>query len=555
MPKPIKYADNVPDLLRGLTEETAGFAMNDPRFQELDNMTPLDRAACGVGEWNKWVQWAQLNDQRWLKREHRGDHISVTLWRTSQIIDFSSGRREGDEEPYNIQLSDFSGFIFPRQVDFRGAIFSQCVAFEEAVFCQRANFHKVEFHGGGSRKMPSSGCADFSKVTFSQQANFEKAIFRESVTFSGAEFCETASFLETVFVQQVGFEKATFRGQAGFLGAKFNDFTRFSETNFAKDVFFKYSLFANGALFREVSFGKSLLFTQVCFLEEANWWDSVFSGKADFKESLFLKGASFPGVKFKAYANFDHVWFGKTRETPKPEQYEKWGKDTKKLYADADVTALSKTVPDFKGAIFEIPPNLGYTRVAPPPKWLSWWERLFANDGYNEKERKIEDADAAAKLRRLQELAAEGHHHLAEKRFFRAELLCRLGHEATSLRERFLIQAFELFSGCGLSFLRPFGWWAGLSGVFAGIYSQFSDVIVGSNWTHLVNYTLSNSIPILGVLKSRDSAAVKALFCQQGAKTCDLSPYLISLSGAHNLLSTIFLFFALLAIRNYFKLR
>ncbi len=162
------------------------------------------------------------------------------------------------------------------------------------------------------------------------------------------------------------------------------------------------------------------------------------------------------------------------------------------------------------------------------------------------------DKFASAKLRRLQEMAAQGHHHLAEKRFFRAELLARRGHEAKTWRENVMINMFEWFSECGLSFQRPMFWWAGVYGLFFLIYGAFAEVfgsnVAGDYWWHLANYTFSNSTPILGVIKAADGAAVQALF--DGA----LPPLVAFFGGIHNLLSTLFLFFGLLAIRNYFKL-
>jgi len=324
----------------------------------------------------------------------------------------------------------------------------------------------------------------------------------------------------------------------------------FSGFTFPCPVSFKNVSFSGDAWFNEARFSGGLYCQRAVFFAEARWQYSQFNTSADFSYSQFLAETTFENANFKAYANFDHVWFGKTAATPRPRHYEKWGLENKARYDVAAVTAASNTVPDFKSTLFTLAPNLGYTHVPYDPTWLRWYERLFADDGLQPAGQKVGDADAAAKYRSLGELANRGHHHLAERRFFRGELLCRRGHEAKKWPEITMINLFELFSGCGLKFWRPIGWWTGLA-VFFGIFYQLASprYDLYGRMQDLVSFTIANALPVVGIFQAGNSRAASILYGEGGL------PFIVGLlAGAHNLASTIFLFFALLAVRNYFKL-
>ena len=175
-------------------------------------------------------------------------------------------------------------------------------------------------------------------------------------------------------------------------------------------------------------------------------------------------------------------------------------KTLRDLYDIATITDKSRVIPDFRGAVFELAPNLGYTCVVDVPLHKedtkdSIWARLIQKDKFLLSSRTY-DEHAAAKLRRLQELAQDGHHHLAEKRFFRAELLARRGNESKRFFERSIIQAFDTLSKCGLNFWRPFWGLIGMSILFASLYFYWSDVVEFSykDLGHLINYTLARDV-------------------------------------------------------------
>jgi hypothetical protein len=323
----------------------------------------------------------------------------------------------------------------------------------------------------------------------------------------------------------------------------------------------------------------------------------------DFSQTQFLHSADFKNAKFKAHADFDHAWFGKTSDTPPPDKKDEWPAELTAQYAQASVDASSETVPNFNGAIFEIAPNLGFTHVAPLPAPVApnRWQAIkrFWGFGLKAKDSKITDENAGSKLRRMQELAAAGHHHLAEKRFFRAELLARRGHEAVKWQEIAMINLFELFSQCGLSFWRPMRWLLGvvtvsflfylfmldtaytnltldkiivlasvlvlclwypkrfivlLLALFAAFHWSFRDWVFSSITPEmlgeLASYSIANSLPLLGYISDSYSVSVQALF--GGIE--NVPGWVRVYAFMQNAVSAIFIFFGLLAIRNYFKL-
>ena len=484
--KPVYYAKNVPDLLRGDLTLTGAEQARIPELQALFEDHPLKLAERGADDWNLWVK---ATADRWLAQEvHNGmPHVRLRPTEGNQFadddfyakngIDFTEGLEANEEGRFDISVDTFDGFIFP------------CVI-------------------------------SFKKATFSGDAGFDGATFSGDAGFDGATFSGDAWFREATFSGTAGFDGATFSGDAGFDGAKFRS---------------------------------TLSYHRAAFFGGARWYDAEFAKTVQWNDASFWAGATFENSQFNAAVDLDGASFGQKVKPPRPEEYAGWPDAVKQAYDDAPlVSANSRTIPNFKGANFLVAPNLGYTKVAVPEhKYLAWYEHLFAKDGLKARPIAIGDEDAASKLRRLQELAKAGHHSYAERQFFRAELLCRRGHEAKSWREIQLIWGFEAFSECGSAIVRPLLWWGAVFAFFLAIYGRIAGVLdTQISWDeaiHLFNYTFSNGTPLLGVIKAGDSGAIHALF---GGK---LPPLVALLGGVHNLLSTAFIFFALLGVRNYFK--
>ncbi len=542
----ITYADTVPALLRG---DLTLSPMRQRYAQRLDEMTHLERAARGRLAWNLWVK---ATHARWLVRESRGDTLHVALKPTDgnplqddyfekNGIDFTKGLTAGEDGLFDMPVSDFTGFVFPFPVSFTKASFGEIALFSGASFGGNAGFEEANFGGIGW----------FRGASFGGDAWFNEAKFGGIAVFSAASFGGDA-----------GFREASFGGDAGFEKASFGEDAWFSAAYFGGDAGFEKASFGGDAGFNEATFEAASTYQRAVFFRGARWYDSEFAKSATWGKAVFWQEADFENSRFRASVDLDHATFGQIAKGQPPAGYADWPLALRQAFDAAPLVGPnSETVPNFKGAEFVVPPDLGFTTVNVPPapdftpggrgiahRLFGPFLRFF---GRYPESYQIDDSAAAAKLRRLQELADKGHHAYAEKRFFRAELLCRRGHEATA-REIAMINAFELFSGCGLSFWRPISWWVGVFAVFALVYGGFAGMFTGNygvaDYVHLINYTFSNATPVLGVIKASDSAAVQALFI--GGQP----PWVTLLAGVHNLVSTVFLFFALLAIRNYFKL-
>ncbi|WP_417459963.1 hypothetical protein [Kordiimonas sp.] len=529
--KPIVYADNVPELLRGdltLTPEEAALV---PELNAIAKRAPLNLAKRGAKDWNLWVR---ANHSRWLDRREEGLEVflrikdsSFGLINTGRHIDFRVG------QPKNagaLQIAfSLSGFVFPTTVTFEHVhfiptgqqqdyfdtkgVFAPSSSFSSAKFCSPVYFKSCVFRG----------ITDFERVSFLADVQFEDIEFRGNVAFAA-----------TLFSGQLMVSGLRARGRVAIDGCSFGDNISLFDAEFSKDLQLEWNLYLGSISFQ----------------------DAKFSKEVSFAHSQVLGSTCLSVTEFESVVDLSRTHFGRSTITPdffkNRDLVERVPLSMRTRYEQNLVQPDSRTVPDFRGAKFGLVPNLGSAHVAIPTlergQWWQWGkhlEAIFSTKGY------AKDADAAAKLRRLGELANKGHHHLAEKRFFRAELLCRRGHEARG-REKLMINLFELFSECGLSFRKPFGWWLLSFGMFFLVYGMASGIFqAGITWKeilHLINYTFSNATPVLGVIKMGDTAAMAALF--GGAQ----APWVTLLAGAHNLISTVFLFFALLAIRNYFKL-
>ena len=572
--KPVYHAKNVPEQIRGPLKLTP---MRERYFKVIDSMPHLTRLQRGSQCWNRWVK---VYADRWIDR-YEDEQAFHLHWRPMDDVD--ADWRELDFHPNRpAQDSNKASAFDISELNADQAAFPCKVDFSNARFLGGAWFSGAEFQGG----------AWFSEAAFQGDANFGEAAFQGSAWFSGAEFQGGAWFSGAEFQGGAWFSGAEFQGSAWFGEAAFQGDANFGEARFAKKVSIKLAVFFRGA----------------------NFIECTFENGADFSSSQFLGQIGVSSARVKGHASFDHVWFGKNDETPKPMQYEQWDEYVRSKYDAIQLTPDSMTVPDFKGAIFEVAPNLGYTNVPdiPAPKWVWSWvkaklfgrllSRFWQQGVPVEGERPlyaIKDGDAAAKLRVLGELAARGHHHLAEKRFFRAELLARRGWEAKNGYEVAMINAFELFSKCGLSFWRPVGWlirlmalcalamltsiqphlanmhgdewivaslcvgivfWQprwGLIGIglwFFLLYWQAGHWTFGGLSAHtlaqLSIYTGLNSLPVIGLASDGYAVASEYLFGKP-----DMVPLGVRvLAFFQNAVSAVFIFFGLLAIRNYFKL-
>lgn len=608
--KPIVYEEGLHDLFRqkaDLTEADRKLLADSELPTDLvgakaalDEIakTPLNLAQMGAGLWNLWVK---LNKWRWLEVDDSGNKTQVKLIALSNdnynhlVVNFADGQDTDVYGQFDIHIDDFQNFIFP-YVSFRKAIFMAWVWFSNtifqgytwfmsATFKRAAEFSNAVFAGDVRfSEAVFEGVARFEDTIFKGDAWFSSVMFTKAVWFEDAVFKGSAWFADAEFEEDVWFSGAMFKGVAMFMGVTFKGDVGFPGSTFKGNATFMGVTFENGAQFSNVTFEEHVSFSGVTFDKTSLFNQAVFFGDVvlagiwvrrniDFNKAFFLRSIDLENAKIDGYADFDHTWFGKMVDASKPNLYTRnylrksWDQELKSVYDIVPVLdSESINIPNFKGTEFKLPPNLGYTNIPLPPKPLiprekgdgevqSAWRHLRRFLGIDQRYIRIKDANAASKFRRLQELAALGHNHHAEARFFRAELLARRGHEVVNPLRITAINCYELFSECGLSFLRPVGWWAFVFVLFALFaYLPFTRILVFDdpvNIGHLFNYTLSNALPFIGVFRGNDTVAVEVLYGgPAGIPFCNSF-----LAGTHNLISSILLFLALLAVRNYFKMR
>jgi Pentapeptide repeats (9 copies) len=519
-------------------------AKNEYTIEQLDAMSHLNRLRLGKDIWQQWNQGPRPN--------------GLDPWPTSTPINFAQCLEEEDAAPnsdgrYAFEMDNlehfqfvgpvsFKNIRFINKVDFSNCKFYENVDFTRTIFSNEANFFKAEFHKR----------ARFIKTEFAESALFDEANFRASATFDSARFRGLAQFIKTQF-----------SGPTRFQRVKFFDAAAFHEAKFTSHATFSYCIFWEEAGFGKVEFGDNADFSQVIVCNDADYTGVKFGGPASFEESIFanfasfekvyaLKKISFHGSSFMSSSFFDsavfhgpvdldNCSFGITEQELIKEFIDE--KELPDSFIQKLNTSASKVsnelIPDFRFAQFKLAPNLSFTSILIDPdpmknEIIKYATRLDLYD------------NAASKLRRLKQLAAEGHNHERENYFFRLELLTSRKSENRNLFEIMFIDSYELFSKCGQSVGRALAWWASTWVLFSALFALIAK---SSAFAHALYFSLLNSLPFLGVVKALKSESAYQLFGET-------MPVSVSyLSVGQNMFSTLFLFLALLALRNKFKLR
>ena len=540
-----------------------------------------------------WNLWACYYRERYLKALEGVNELYKTgkqlkSWNeranSALIINFQDGLKINEDEEYLLENLKCNNFFFPFKVkfdqlkvlgranfmhstfsdvaDFRLVIFSDNVNFSNAVFSGRVNFNSATFSGRTHFNSTTfsdralfgettfldwaqfkdaifsdyayfssttvSGFVDFRSVVFCGKAHFPSATFCNRCDFSEVKFSDNAIFQSTKFSGRTDFNSTTFDGTADFLSTTFSGKTSFLSTSFSNHTDYTYAIFSDTAEFSSTSFLGEVLFksatfkassriTGCTFSNNLNFTDVTVNRAFDFSESTFQGVNDFTGTKFEGAAIFNVCNF--------------------KLNDNVSDAAhkSNSTAPNFTATIFEIPPNLSYLSLPEP-------------EDINEKM-------AAAKFRRLKELAEDGKNHLAEARFFRYEMLCRRGYEESKLFS-FFITLYDKISRFSLSVTRPFVALIGFMILFWGIYvvlrtglniDQLKMAPIGD----LLLYSAHNALPLIGANSDQKLALVNTLFGGYESRPI----YFGIASFFQNLIGLGLYFLILLAIRSYFRMR
>ena len=288
--------------------------------------------------------------------------------------------------------------------DFSGHVFDIDVDFSGYVFPGDANFG---LRPQSDTPVFFNKTANFSQVTFLSSAQFWNAHFLQKADFSKTRFNGPVRFANAVFQRRVNFISAHFLNTVRFGGAECNDWARFEGAIFHEEVRFESSQFV---------------------------W-------AEFSNVTFRGDVFFLGAKFKTLAYFPRARFLGTN-------VDFSGVISHGVFYLRDVHF--EKVPDFVQANFDQAPNLD--NVSLPLPWILWkgQKRNIAN------------------YRTLRRLANQGHDYEREQWFAKGELRSRRLTDDTPLAPAFWLGvAYDLFSDCGHSLLRPLLAWLCCIVIFA----------------------------------------------------------------------------------------
>jgi uncharacterized protein YjbI with pentapeptide repeats len=226
-------------------------------------------------EWNRW-------------RESNPD-IAVTF----KGIDFRkdaigfAGFRFGD-------LADFTGALFGRGANFSGSIFGDGSKFSSTEFGDVTNFSGAVF--GRETNFSGAGFGDgvnFSRATFEYGAKLSRAKFGFGADFSNVTFWHGADLSGAIFGYYTKFACARFGNEVVFSRATFEgdvDFSAFSREQAETDAMVRPELRSTAAgpdNFLAVSFSRAR------FLGFANFSGRKFNGRCDLTGARFYQPPSF----------------------------------------------------------------------------------------------------------------------------------------------------------------------------------------------------------------------------------------------------------------------
>lgn len=339
---------------------------------------------------------------------------------------------------------------------------------------------------------------DFEGYIFEKDANFSGFIFPDFAVYTSAVFEEKAFFSRAIFHGSAIFEKTTFQRDTRFFDAQFKSFATFSNATFENEI----------------------SFTTATFKVASNFESTTFKGEATFLSVNFDSPSFFQKATFLQESHFDAI-------------------NTKSSFFLTQ-TNFSQP-PSFQQAHFKEAPDLGSITIQAPPRV---------------------DPDIAAQYRALKKLAIQGHDHEQELNFFASELVAK-GTLPGKL--------YGLFSDYGRSFQMPLLAWLVTTLYAAMGYHAFS--ILGRfkessasavencpNLSSAFELSARKALLAFGWEKSvRLDQIYACLYGTQNGYKNELMPHIpswVSLGTlAQGVLSAIFIFLTLLAVRNRFRIK
>lgn len=493
-------------------------------------------------------------------------------------------------EVTGIDYENFSGFIFPGDVTFHDAVFKEIAEFEDASFHGLCDFTKAEFKDISKFDNATfHEWANFKEVNFFQKADFREITFKDGVNFTDASFKKKVNFSSAVFKNEADFSSSKFEGDAEFFDTEFHWSAQFHNSIFQKDANFYLSSFFHWVNFRQVDFERHANFSEAKFKCSADF-QAILSKRAfSLRDTIFTSNIpNFIQANFAESPRLDHVKVlpaPKYKLAPKISGALQW----QRYFWPKKFTSYLLRI------VRRLPLKLSYL-IYFPLHHIYKIVRHSCIQFFNTRR----NPDEEAHYRALKRLAIQAHDHENEMKFFAGEIRARrhvtdfanfLTHDFASSMRYWAGVAYELFSDFGRSFIRPTLWWFACLWLFANLTLSGAGLLDETK-CHNSQLTpkeaattigLKNSLLILGLTKT--NIVKQAELCLYGAnKNGEVArnpkpydpkikrsyqakstkveatktdiPFKAAVQGiAHSLLSLLFIFLLLLAIRNQFKIK
>lgn len=485
--------------------------------------------------------------------------------------------------------ADFTNTKFFRQVSFRQVKIKDEAIFLNTNFFEDANFWDSKFCGNVQFLNTNfNGQAQYSTTVFKKRASFAKSQFKSVAAFNFVEFKKNADFFDVKFLDEVNFLSSKFYGEAYFINSKFMEKAYFSFVDF------KSGVLLGGAIFKDASHFEAILAKRAFSLAGVEFTSNIPNfTQANFAESPRLDNIEvLPSPEYKT-----STYSVKTTKSPiiSPLKWQRYWWNLQFLcFIFRSILRLSQKL--FHLIKYTCLKYIYCPLIYTPIKHLitsivHGWGKFTNTHGNSDKE---------AHYRALKRLAIQAHDHENEMKFFAGEIRARrhvtdfanfLTHDFASSMRYWAGVAYELFSDFGRSFIRPTLWWFACLWLFANLTLSGAGL---EDTTKCHNsqltpkeaaYTigLKNSLLILGLTKT--NIVKQAELCLYGAnkngeaerepkpydpkikrayqaKSAKVEntktdiPFKAAVQGiAHSLLSLLFIFLLLLAIRNQFKIK
>ncbi|GAA6213218.1 hypothetical protein NBRC116602_29590 [Hyphomicrobiales bacterium 4NK60-0047b] len=483
---------------------------------------------------------------------------------------------------------DFSNYIFPSDLDFSNTHFCFPTSMNGASYHGLVNFSNCRFYER----------SHFFNVAFNKQAHFENAKFFKEIIFdefkfdkfvflNEVKFFDDVKFSNGIFNDFVDFADVIFEGSSNFGETKFNRNSNFTKSKFHKEVLFNLAEFNGYTAFEDVNFKSNASFLAIKSTSHFSLESCKFnSGIPNFLQANFAESPRLDNIELLPAPLYENYPFPlkKIQSSLKRQRY--WWNLQYRAY-------LMRL---FWRSVYKLTPS-NYRKLYHKGEILKHIWNKFTNKRLN--------PDEEAHYRALKRLAIQAHDHENEMKFFAGEIRSRRHitdfffpwKKGIASSMRYWAGVFyEAFSDFGRSFIRPTLWWFACLWLFANLTLSGAG-LVDTTKCHNSQLTpkqaaytigLKNSLLILGLTKT--NIVKQAELCLYGlnkngtnkngdsenkpkpydpkikrtyqAKSTKADttktdiPFKAAVQGiAHSLLSLLFIFLLLLAIRNQFKIK